>query len=189
MNRRRFLQQGAFYAGVIKSAQSRASAALPARGTPDDGDDRAAAPDSTQRIDLRDAVIVSRPGELPNGEKMAAVVLVEEVEKRTGVRLRAATSWPERQPVIAITTAKSVTGWERQPPVHAGADLPESRPEGYRLFVESRSTPPVVWVIGADARGALFGVGNLLRHGTRQTGSASDGDDQVVRYQLPLHRA
>jgi len=39
-------------------------------------------------LDIRDAVVVVRPGELPNAEAAAATVLVEEFEKRTGIHLQ-----------------------------------------------------------------------------------------------------
>jgi len=116
-----------------------------------------------QDLQLADAVVVLRPGKLPLAEQTAAKVLVEEVEKRTGIRLGISTKWPVGKTVIAVTSMKSVPEWGRQAPSRPGTDLAETRPEGYRLYVDSRSQPPVVWVIGADARGALFGVGNLLQ--------------------------
>jgi hypothetical protein len=57
--------------------------------------------------------------------------------------------------------------------VRAGSQLPESRPEGYRLYVENGKSGAVVWVIGGDARGALYGVGQLLRRMDWKQGTAS----------------
>jgi hypothetical protein len=71
-------------------------------------------------INLRRAAVVVGPGDVPAPERTAATVLVEELEKRSGVRLPVVSQWP------------------------AGA-------------------APVVWVDGSDARGALYGVGHLLR--------------------------
>ncbi len=113
-------------------------------------------------VDLRDAVIVVRPGPLPPGERAAAEVLAGEVAKRTGIHLATTTAWPPQRTVIAISSATSVPAWQRAIPVRPGTDLPETRPEGFRVFVE-RGRPPVIWVIGADGRGALYGVGRLLR--------------------------
>ena len=67
MNRRRFLQTTAA-APFLTAAAAQTS------------------PDS--RIDLRGATVVVRPGELPNAEKTAATVLVEEIAKRTGITLQ-----------------------------------------------------------------------------------------------------
>ena len=41
--------------------------------------------------------------------------------------------------------------------------IPERRAEGYRLVTETRAGHNIVWIIGADARGTLFGAGQLLR--------------------------
>jgi len=61
--------------------------------------------------------------------------------------------------VIALSSKAEVAVWGRAP-----AGPAETRPEGYRLFVDvAGSGSPVVWVIGADARGVLYGVGALMR--------------------------
>ena len=94
------------------------------------------------RIDLRRATVVVREGNLPNPERTAAAVLVDEVSKRCGIKLPVSTRRPTPGPVIAITgTAAGIA------------------PEGFRLVAEGST----VSVSGADARGALFGVGRLLR--------------------------
>lgn len=114
-------------------------------------------------IDLSKAVVISRPGEIPSPEKTAATVLIEELEKRTGIRLDASTSWPEGRPVIVITSQRTVPGWKQTVPAREGSGLPETRPDGYRLYVEERSdAAPIVWIIGADPRATLYGVGELL---------------------------
>jgi len=105
------------------------------------------APLSGASIDLRDAVVVVRPGTLPNAEKTAAIVLIEEVEKRSGVHLSTSSEWPDNKPVIAITSAGSSV----------------TKPEGYHLFVDQSKAQAAVRIMGADPRGTLFGVGNFLR--------------------------
>jgi len=120
----------------------------------------AAAPASTaatRGIDLTRAVVVVRPGELPAAEKTAAAVLVEEMEKRSAIRLEKDSRWPARGPVIAVTSARTVPEWRRDVP----AGTP--RAEGFRLWVDQTGAAPVLWIIGADARGTLYGVGRLLR--------------------------
>src|SRR4051794_30295215 len=103
------------------------------------------------RVDLRRATIVIRPGDLPNAERTAASVLVEEIASRCGIRLAVSTAWPADGAVIAITSERQVPAWNRAVP--AG----ETRPEGFRLSVQLSRPAPVVWIAGADARGALFG--------------------------------
>ncbi len=110
-------------------------------------------------VDLRQAVVVVRPGPLANAEKAAAAVLIDEMEKRSGIRLKESTSWPDGQTAIAITSENKVPAWGRAIPTPG-----EARAEGYRLYVqESTGASPIVWVIGADPRGTLFGAGYLLR--------------------------
>jgi hypothetical protein len=168
MNRRHFLRQGALGASAIRlgPAISAGSFAFQPHASQveksqNHTSDQQATP--LHHIRLDDAIVVSRPGKLPYAEQTAAQVLVEEVEKRTSIRLGASTKWPEGNPVIAITSGKTVTEWGRQVLARQGARLPETRPEGYRLYVDTRNQQPIVWVIGADARGTLFGVGRLLR--------------------------
>jgi hypothetical protein len=112
-------------------------------------------------VDLTKAVVVTRPGLLPKAEKTAAVVLVEELERRTGIKLPTSTQWPSGKPVIAITSEANVPGWKV--PIRDGQGLPEKRPEGYRLYAEANGPSMTLWVIGGDPRGVLFGVGQLLR--------------------------
>jgi hypothetical protein len=98
-------------------------------------------------LDLSKATIVVRPGVRSGAEQTAAVMLVEEMEKRSGVRLAVREQWPEAGAVIAITVA---------PELRVGA-------EGFRLRTEERGGAAVVRIEGKDARGALFGAGHLLR--------------------------
>jgi len=104
----------------------------------------------TGPIDLSNAIVVTNPAPFPKAEAMAATVLVDEIEKRTGLAWPTTTEWPGAGTIIALTAR-----------VDAGSGLD---PEGYRLFVQAGNPEPtVVWVIGADPRGALYGVGKLLR--------------------------
>src|SRR5574337_1528485 len=168
MKRRRFLKQGALRAGAIGLGPAIAESSLVlqpqairiGKAQNHTSHDHVI---SSLDIQLDNAIVVSRPGKLPFAEQTAAKVLVEEVEKRTSIRLGTSTRWPEGKPVIAITSVKAASEWGRQVPARQGAHLPETRPEGYRLYVDDRNQQPIVWVMGADARGALFGVGNLLR--------------------------
>ncbi len=116
-----------------------------------------AATSAAHDIDLRSATVVVRAGALPEAEKTAAAVLVDEVAKRTGIHLHTATSWPAQGAVIAIASGQNgALGARAIPPA-------ETRPEGYRLFVDEAQATAVVWLLGADARGALFAVGAFLR--------------------------
>jgi hypothetical protein len=185
MNRRRFLRQGALGASAIGLGPAFARGPFtvrPPASQVEKSQRRASDQQSIPLQDIRldDAILVSRPGKLPFAEQTAAKVLVEEVEKRTSIRLGTLTKWPEDKPVIAITSGNSVEEWGHQLPVRHGARLPETRAEGYRLYVDTRNQQLVVWVIGADARGALFGVGNLLRRLNTSRGSLAIPSDLDV---------
>jgi hypothetical protein len=97
-------------------------------------------------IDLSKATVVVRGGSLPPAERTAAEVLTSEIAKRTGIHLPVATSQPVAGPTIVIT----------------GNGCPQCRNDGYRLSVKL-DAQPVVSIQGADARGALYGVGQFLR--------------------------
>src|SRR5262245_10033921 len=114
-------------------------------------------------LDLARATIVT-PSTMTITERTAVRVLVEEIEKRTTVRLSVASQWPaDTVPVIAIGPLATASGW-------AAAGVrnipPASAPgvEGYRIIVSAGArTAPTVLVLGADPRGVLFGAGRLLR--------------------------
>ena len=119
---------------------------------------------ATLALDLSKATIVIRPGKLPPAEEMAARVLTEEINARTGLSWPITTNWPARGVVIVISSGPVKPAWPKSLAPRAGLDLPENRAEGFRVVAEAADKPGgVVWIQGADSRGALFGVGQLLR--------------------------
>ena len=114
-------------------------------------------------VDLTRATIVT-PSTLTVPERTAVRVLVEEIERRTTVRLPVASQWPtDTVPVIGIGPLATASGW-------AAAGLRNAAPaiapgaEGYRIIVSTAGrAAPTVLVLGADPRGVLFGAGRLLR--------------------------
>lgn len=123
-----------------------------------------------ENIDLSHATVVVRNGDIPVAERTAAQVLVEEVEKRTGVRWPTSEQWPAEGAVVAVLSVvgDGKIGGRKPSSVPQGG-----RPEGYAIATDA-STPerPVIWITGADGRGALFGVGRLLRALEWKQGSA-----------------
>lgn len=105
-------------------------------------------------LDLSSASIVVRAN-APKGVATAAAVLAEEVASRTGLH------WPTSQqlgdaPAVVLSLATAVrVGGQRIP-----AGMNGLKPEGFAVRVEGST----VWIVGADARGLLYGVGYLLRH-------------------------
>jgi len=114
-------------------------------------------------LDLAKATIVLRTGKLPPAEEMATRVLAEEITKRTGLDWPITTNWPEDGNVIAVLSGSPPSNWTESLPKRAGSNLPENRAEGFRLCYQSTKKQHIIWIQGADSRGALFGVGQLLR--------------------------
>jgi hypothetical protein len=114
-------------------------------------------------LNLVAATVVSSK-EAKGAEAKAVDVLIEELEKRTGIRLSRANSFPDgNTPVIAVGTMDSYPSIEGFDGERLPKDLPILKPEGYALRTVSTTDNPTVSIIGADARGVLYGVGKLLR--------------------------
>jgi hypothetical protein len=114
-------------------------------------------------LDLKDAVVIA-PADLSGPEKKAIRMLIEEVEKRTHVLWPVATSWAASEaPLVAVGNRSSLERLAKS----GNRELPNPASvraaEGYQLSVSRNLEKPVVYVIGNDARGVLFGVGRLLR--------------------------
>jgi hypothetical protein len=104
-----------------------------------------AASAATRTVDLSNAVVVVRAGEVPLAESTAARMFVEEIEKRTGIRLATTTHRPADKAAIVIETAGATSG----------------KPDGYHVFLDPAA--PVLSAVGNDPRGTLFAAGQLLR--------------------------
>ena len=119
-------------------------------------------------VDLRQGVIVVPPGERPRVERTAVQVLTEEFARRTGVPLPVQHTWPTPQQapvVIAVSTAGEslVDGvWPTTWPAPA-AQSGWRVADGYRVVVDRTGPQTTLFVTGADARGTLYAVGEVLR--------------------------
>lgn len=111
-------------------------------------------------LDLAQAVVFFPDAATPP-ERKAAQLLVEEIERRTRIRLKTSTVWPAGiGPVIAVGQGSTLAKAGRVPPAAVTA---KPAAEGYQVRVEA-GTRPVVWVRGNDPRGTVFGAGYLLRN-------------------------
>jgi len=136
-------------------------------------------------VDLRSAIVVV-PKEATPRERRAVRMLVEEVQKRTQIRLPETAEWPsDGRPALAVGRIGAFTGGARgQPP-----RLAAPGPEGFQLAVSRTGAgPATVWVLGADERGVLFGVGRLLRelHLARQSVAVPAGLAMSSTPQTPV---
>jgi len=143
-------------------------------------------------LDFSRAVLVSAPG-LTGPEQKALVMLVEEVEKRTGIRWETATNWPA--PAVPVIAAGLASGLEAFAGAYATElkALPECKgAEGFRLSVRTNAQSAAVFILGNDSRGLLFGAGRLLRELRMSRGRVSAASDLAVatapRYALRGHQ-
>lgn len=90
-----------------------------------------------------------------------AVVLQEEVEKRTGIRLPLTkkNASPGKPAIILIRESDSARLTEKQRRNLDG--LPSIKAEGYKIVTIPEDK--VILIVGKDPRGLLYGVGKLLR--------------------------
>src|SRR5580698_10388361 len=71
-------------------------------------------------VDLTHATVVIRSGNLPAAEKIAPVILAEEIAKRSSVSWPIATRWPaagKNSPVIAVCGTSIPADWAAHLPV------------------------------------------------------------------------
>lgn len=122
------------------------------------------------QLDLKNTTVVTRGSRAPETERTAVNVLLEEVQKRTGLQWSTSDEWPESGAVIAIWSGPRPPRWAQ------GFTGPENGPggEGYRLTVATHiDGQPIVVIHGGTPRGVLFGVGHLLRKLNWVEGGAS----------------
>lgn len=113
-----------------------------------------------QQIDISKAsIIVSESIESPVKETLVKV-LNEEVAKRTSLQWNKTQNWNEKgNTTIAIALSSDQNLESKTIP----EGINPSKAEAYRIYTETKGKKNIVWIIGADARAAMFGVGKLLR--------------------------
>jgi len=117
---------------------------------------------SAQVVDLSMATIVASKN-IPSPVRETAIrVLKEEIAQRTIIQLKESVKL-ESQPVLALVLASEKELNGSQVPVNLTDSKPENKPEGFRLAVEQKNGKTVLWMIGADQRGIIFAIGQLLR--------------------------
>ena len=109
------------------------------------------------------SVLVSENIKSPVKETLVKM-LKEEVLKRTSVEWKQVANWGAgKETVIAVVLSSDNELAGVKVPVREGENLPETKPEGYRIISTPNKTRNIIWIIGADARGTMFGAGKLLR--------------------------
>lgn len=107
-------------------------------------------------IDLSRATVAVQAGKVSETERAAAATLVEEIEKRTGIRLASGAGFNPSGPSIVVTTLEGAS-WPGL------AEMPPLPPDGYALVTGSHNGRPVVYILGASPRAIFYGAGAFLR--------------------------
>ena len=122
-------------------------------------------------IDLKNATVVVSPN-APSPERKAAAMLVDEIERRTRIRLPVTERRPGSGAAILVGPSRE------QPSVRDG------------FSIETRGT--AIAVTGNDPRGTLFGVGALLRQLRMERDSVEAPDhlkiESAPKYALRGHQ-
>ncbi|MBI5094583.1 MAG: hypothetical protein HZB26_19385 [Candidatus Hydrogenedentes bacterium] len=106
-------------------------------------------------LDLSQAVVVA-----PSADPVvatAATMLREEIEKRSGVKLRQSSTRVDGPAIVLGVEGTLVSGYA----LAQGQAGPPKLADGFAVHSGDAKSP--VFVIGHDPRGALFGVGRLIR--------------------------
>ncbi|MDQ6477263.1 hypothetical protein [Dyadobacter sp. LHD-138] len=122
-------------------------------------------PLTAQSLSFKNAVIIVSPNVTSPMKETAAKVLSEEISKRSGSALPIVGAWPKSGiPVIALALSSDSDLSGKPTPAKKDQNSPEFKTEGYRILTDVSEKGNVTWIIGADARGLLFGAGWLLRN-------------------------
>lgn len=112
-------------------------------------------------LDITNASILTSR-EISRVDLKSISVLVEEIAKRTAIRLPIIYDLPDSNaPVIIVGTEDSLQG-SLQLYIDMLDSLKKPGSEGYRIAVKEKDRP-VILIIGSDSRGLLYGIGMFLR--------------------------
>ncbi|HLH55121.1 MAG TPA: alpha-glucuronidase family glycosyl hydrolase [Verrucomicrobiae bacterium] len=128
-------------------------------------------------VELRNATLVY-PSKLAPSEKKAVQMLREEAHKRVQVWWPESTRFPSEGDVIAVGTVDEVGGLPSFAGLESAGSLQKLGAEGYLISTRRQAGRLVVFVVGKDSRGLLFGIGRLLRELRMGRGTA-ELDEQV----------
>ncbi len=117
--------------------------------------------ETKKQLDLSKATILISPSIQSPVKESAGLILTEEIGKRTALQLQLNDNW-NNETVIACALSGDKDLFGELVPKREGDNLPEFKKEGFRLYHEVRNGKNILWIIGADARGIIYGIGKLL---------------------------
>ena len=119
---------------------------------------------NAQSINFKNATIIVASSVPSPMKETAARMLTEEIAKRTNLTLKTIAAWPKTNALtvaLVLSSDRELLG--KTIPTRTDKSGAEYKAEGFRVVSETNDKGGVVWIIGADARGILFGSGWLLR--------------------------
>lgn len=126
-------------------------------------------PSTAQPVQLKNALILVSPSVPAPMQTTVSQVLSEEIAKRTGIVLKNGDSWPKKSTaVVALVLSSDRQLMGTAIPARDDTNGAEYKKEGFRVVSNITPKGTVVWIIGADSRGILFGAGWLLRNLTME---------------------
>lgn len=117
------------------------------------------APARAGDLDLAQACVVTAT-HFGSPEKKALAMLLDDVEKRSHIRWHCSPAPPSTGALIILGRPADSFGSLTTPPSDPNFI---ARPEGFQIKVTSGNGRRILWILGNDARGVLYGVGRLLR--------------------------
>ncbi len=124
-----------------------------------------------ESLDLTDAVILISPSVKASFQETAETVLIEEIAKRTELKLERTDTWNARTTIALELVGPDNSVGVRGPARNHGH--PEYKKEGYRLVHENKNGKDILWIIATDTRGLLYGIGKFLRTAVMEEGQLS----------------
>lgn len=118
--------------------------------------------ETKKQVDLSKATILVSPAIKSPVKETAGKILIEEISQRSSLQLNLSENW-DNKTIIALALSGDKDLYGEVVPKRDGDNFPELKKEGYRLFHEAKNGKNVIWIIGSDARGILYGIGKLLR--------------------------
>jgi hypothetical protein len=122
--------------------------------------------DTTPSSNLLDQsrAVIWIPSTTSKQERNAVELLRREVDKRTLIRWAITEAQPaDATPLIVIGSLAALQGYDHPLAKDMLAIGAPDAAEGYRVRVKTDGGSSIVFVIGHDAHGVLYGVGHLLR--------------------------
>lgn len=115
-------------------------------------------------LDISEASILIDSNIKAKVQESALSILQEETAKRGDISWQKIEKWSQsKNNIIALALSSSSKLQGKKIPIRENKNLPEWQAEGFRLFIETTDDQSMVWIIGADSRAIIFGIGELLR--------------------------